>query len=69
MTRPAGLMPEGLVLCCECAQPLTPEEAHYFENRCTQCEVEAHERIQAWRAGAEDPELEARLFGPPATLH
>jgi hypothetical protein len=38
----------------------------HYEYRCETCERAHHERLQAWKAGAKDPELD-RLFGFDAT--
>ena len=46
--------------CIDCGNALTEEERHYYEYRCEGCEVFRHERIQAWRRGSIDPELDNR---------
>lgn len=46
--------------CVDCGFVLTDEERHYYECRCESCEVEAHETLQAWRAGRDEP---------PETMH
>lgn len=40
---------------------LTAEEHNYYDDRCEKCERGWHERVQRWRAGAEDETL-ADLF-------
>lgn len=45
--------------CSDCNKTLTLEEHHYYEYRCESCEKLWHERIEAWRLGAEDKELDA----------
>lgn len=54
--------------CVECGNVLTEEETHYYECRCELCEREAHERLQRWRAGEDNPELDSR-FGDQRTFH
>lgn len=48
--------------CKDCGDALTPEEAHYYEFRCEECEGRWHERITRWRKGGNDPALD-KLFG------
>lgn len=48
-----------MVRCQACQQPLTDEEVEYLAPLCERCERLAHLRLQAWRAGAHDPELDA----------
>lgn len=58
-------------LCGVCARRLTTEESEYYGFRCEQCERDWHDRIQAWRGGAPDDELD-RLYGHldiPVTKH
>jgi len=47
--------------CKDCDRYLTPTEEHFYEYRCEDCEALEHARIQAWRAGAEDLELDERF--------
>jgi hypothetical protein len=42
---------------------LTLEEEHYYSDRCESCERDWHERVQAWQAGANDPELDELYNG------
>lgn len=48
--------------CRDCQCELTAEEAQYYEDRCEECEVEWHLRMEAWRAGGTDPELD-QMYG------
>lgn len=49
-------------VCAHCGAVLTLEEERYYEYRCEKCERAWHERIQAWKAGADDPKLD-KLYG------
>lgn len=53
------------MLCRDCFEPITTAEQHFYEDRCERCEQEWHERIQAWRAGGEDKELDNLYGGEP----
>ena len=53
------------LLCTECGAVLTDEEREYYSFRCEGCETESHERIEAWRHGAEDLELDALYDARP----
>lgn len=50
-------------VCVACLKPLTDEERMYFDYRCTECEGKWFERIQAWRRGKPDPELDREYGG------
>lgn len=67
--HPASEGDDGaMVLCAECAQVLTDTERLYYGHRCERCEIDDHDRLQAWREGGEDPELDARFADrPPAS--
>ena len=54
--------------CRGCGKPLTDEEREFYEDSCEQCEREDLERWQAWRHGADDPELDARFGVPRPTV-
>lgn len=43
-----------------CGAVLTDEERCYYHVCCEQCEQEWLARIEAWRAGADDAEFDAR---------
>lgn len=60
---------ETIVSCRDCGKPLTCEEAHWYEYRCEQCEGEWYERIQDWRAGEPDAELEEMFAVSKPTRH
>ena len=60
--------PSGRI-CADCGQPMTAAEAHFYEVRCEGCESEDLARYQAWRHGAEDPELDTLYDEPPPVLH
>lgn len=55
--------------CMCCMKPLTGDEEYWYQFRCEECELENHERIQAWRKGADDPELDTQYSGPPVAKH
>lgn len=48
-------------LCCDCTTRLTDAEVHWYGYRCERCEREWSERMDAYRLGSEDPELD-RLY-------
>ncbi len=52
------------MICIECGKILTDEEAHYYAGNCEACEREWHDRINAWRHGGEDEELD-RMYSVP----
>lgn len=54
--------------CRRCGKPLTSEEAKYYADRCEGCEVDWFERIEAWRLGGADAELDAVFSAPKPTL-
>lgn len=56
-------------ICRECGIVLTEDEKHYYEDRCEECEREDFERIEAWRRGGHDPELDALFGSPSETTH
>lgn len=45
--------------CIECGIRLTDDEKRYYGNSCGDCERAWQNRIQAWRDGGDDPELDA----------
>lgn len=52
-------------MCCkDCGFILTEEEMHYYEIRCEKCERAYDERVERWRRGGEDAELDA-MFDEP----
>jgi hypothetical protein len=53
----------------DCGKPLTGEEATYYEHRCEQCERDVFERVERWRKGEDDPELDRLYDVPPETRH
>ena len=53
-----------LPLCRACHGRLNPEEAHYYEDRCEECERAWHDRVVRWESGGADMELDA-LFNEP----
>jgi protein-disulfide isomerase len=51
--------------CIDCDASLNIAEDHYYEYRCEACERKWFERVEAWKAGAEDPELDASFTAKP----
>lgn len=47
-----------------CGAILTEEEAHYYGHACETCERRWSDRMEAWRHGGEDAELDA-VFSVP----
>jgi len=56
-------------LCADCGNVMTEEEKHYYEYRCEGCEQIWYERLQDWRAGGSDPELDEMFSEPKPNLH
>ena len=56
-------------LCNDCGKILADEELKYYEYRCNDCEQAWSDRINAWRFGAEDEELDAIFDGPKQITH
>lgn len=44
--------------CIVCLAALTYDEWNYYEYRCEKCERSHFQRIQRWKAGGEDRELD-----------
>lgn len=49
-------------------QPMTKADAKYYHDRCEQCERDWFERIETWRRGGHDLELDA-LYNVQPTLN
>ena len=47
-----------------CGAVLTATERHYYETTCERCEREWGERIEAWRKGSADAEID-KMFDVP----
>lgn len=47
--------------CCDCGAYLTPTEDHFYGYRCEGCERKWFARIEAWRHGADDDELDEQF--------
>lgn len=52
-----------MVFCADCSEPLTDEEAEYYECRCERCERLWLYRVEAWQHGKDDPELDKQYSG------
>lgn len=46
-------------ICGACGNLLTEEEEEFYVFRCEACERDWNERINAWRSGGHDPELDS----------
>ncbi len=57
------------LICTDCGNTLTDEERHYYGSRCERCEREWSDRIEGWRRGAEDTDLDRRYDGKPPIRH
>jgi len=55
------------MICFDCGKRLTETESYYYGTRCEQCERAWHDRLQAWRLGADDPELDEEFSIPQET--
>ena len=49
--------------CNDCRRMLTPEEERHYVYRCHGCEWRWHQRMQAWRLGHDDRELDMLFLG------
>lgn len=45
--------------CRDCCSTLKAYERKYYEDRCEQCERDHLDRVGAWMAGGDDPELDS----------
>jgi hypothetical protein len=52
------LLPHPTPNCVMCGKLLTRMERYYLEYRCEVCEGKWHERLQRWKAGGDDAELD-----------
>ncbi len=50
------------MICTNCGALLMDEERYYYADRCNDCEVAWHARVERWRRGGDDPEL-SKMFG------
>lgn len=48
-------------LCKGCGSPLSATEAEMYDGICNFCATVEWVRLKAWRAGKDDPELDARF--------
>lgn len=51
--------------CRDCGEEMTQEEAEMYEYRCETCERAFFIRVEAWRHGGDDPELDRMFDGHP----
>ena len=62
----AGGRGNGETFCDDCAQQMTPEEIHYYERRCENCERAWSDRMGKWMRGETvEPELDSIFSGHP----
>lgn len=52
-------------ICVCCFRNLIKEEQEYYETRCEICERQWQSRIEAWRFGKQDTELDDYFSKPP----
>lgn len=57
------MSPYKTPVCVSCLVKLTWAEQEFYECRCEKCERKWHERIQAWKAGRPDAELDQMFKG------
>lgn len=55
--------PEATPVCVACFKPITRAERHFYECRCEQCEIKLWYRVNAWRHGKPDAELDIECAG------
>lgn len=51
-----------------CGKVLTPDERHWYGYCCEECEGEWSRRIEAWRRGGADTDMD-KMFDAPRRLH
>jgi len=66
-----GCSSEPTILLCQghdpvsaCGKPLTAEERHWYGTTCEACERRWGERIEKWRKGGPDTDIDAMLDSP-----
>lgn len=47
------------MICAACGNKLSVDEMEYLGDSCGRCAREWNERMEAWRRGAHDPDLDA----------
>lgn len=57
------------MICASCGAVLTDEEREFYGRYCEGCEREWCDRIEAWRHGAKDAELDLLYDAPPPIRH
>lgn len=57
------------IVCGECGAGLSSEERRYYGARCERCETEWFDRIEAWRCGGNDEELDEMFAATPRQTH
>ena len=55
--------------CENCGDELTAAEVAFYGEFCNACESDWSVRVDLWRAGADDPELDEHFAQPPDTEH
>ncbi|MDQ8050712.1 hypothetical protein [Luteibacter sp.] len=55
-------------VCNCCLKPLSADEMEFLGFRCEACEQDVNDRVEAWRAGASDPELDL-IYNRLETVH
>lgn len=55
-----------MIDCTGCGNELTAMEVVHYGHVCEECEVDWNNRVEAWRHGAEDAELE-KMFASEST--
>ena len=55
-------------ICRGCGNVLTEYDRLYYSHTCEACERELMDRIDVWRYGGEDPELD-KTFTPKPPTH
>lgn len=64
-----SLICQGRAPITPCGAVLTADERHWYGATCERCERAWSDRLDVWRAGGVDPELD-RMFGAASgTLH
>ena len=52
-----------------CGRVLTAEERLYYGSACEQCVRAGHERVEAWKRGGDDPDLDAAMPVPKPAVN
>ena len=58
-----------MIICEQCGARLSDDERHYYGGRCEDCERDAWEALQRWKAGEANTLLDRKFDSPRPTVH